>query len=671
MFKHVYDKLEKEVSGEIAYNYLYEISRNHRIQASPGLRAAVNFAVNAWEERGVEAEVQSYLANGRDFAWSSLMFKEWSCDDAALKLIEPPDKFQFLARWAESKLSLIQRSYPTSSQGLEAEVLHVGKGEEEEDYEKINVQGKMVLCNGDVSRVHELAVEKFGAAGIIYYGTWIRPPVLPEGELDDALKYTSFWWSGDEKPGLGFVLTPRKGRWLRDLIEKETVKVHAFVDSKIYDGYLDNAVATIKGEMDEQVVIIAHICHPQPSCNDNASGSAAVMEAARALQKLIDEGEVKKPKRTIVFTLVPEMSGSYAHLEANEEEISKMVAALNLDMVGEKQCVTASSFIVERTPESNPSYTNGLVEVIFKEIRGEVENLGGSGKYALFRHTVTPFSGGSDHYVYSDPTVGVACPMIIQWPDKYWHTSYDTMDKVDPDMLRKAALLTATYAHTIANADDATAMWLASQTFTTERRRISEKLQIKINMAVSNPENIPETLRTIDEQVNYWVDTSCKAIQSVKRLAPDNHQLDGLLNSLVTDLQNSVKSELKTEKKVLENVLKASKVKAEPYKKPRKNKLDRKADEMIPERRFRGPVSTRYWERQMSREDRESYRKLGKDHEGDRVLGTLAVYWADGKRSIYEISKMVMLETGRTNLEYLVEYFKFLEKMKLVKIRNR
>jgi len=671
MFKQVYDKLEKEISGEIAYNYVAEISRYHRIQASPGLRSAVTYAVDTLRKNGLDAEVQSYPANGKNYAWSSLMFKEWNCKDATLKLIEPEDNSQFLARWSESKISLIQRSYPTPEAGLEAEVVHVGKGEEDEDYKDLDVKGKMVLCDGDVSRVHELAVERRGAAGLIYYGTWIRPPVLPEGELDDALKYTSFWWTGEEKPGLGFVLTPRKGRWLRDLLKEKKVKVRAQIDSELYEGTLDNAVATIEGETDEQVLVIAHICHPQPSCNDNASGSAAAMEAARSLQKLIDEEHLKKPKRTIKFTLVPEMSGSYTHLNANEEEIVNMIAAINLDMVGENQSKTASSFIIERTPESTSSFVNSLIETIFKEIKGEIKNLGGSGKYASFRHTVTPFSGGSDHYIYSDPTVDIPCPMIIQWPDKYWHTSYDTMDKVDPDMLRKAALLTATYAYTIANAGEATALWLTSEIYNNEKQHLLERLQSNIIETVNRQENITENLRFLDKQVRYWIERAGKAILSVKTIAPDSIVLDETINLFLDELEKSVTSQLEIEKKVLENLIDSSGGKIESSMDKPTEEMKEEANRMVPKRVYRGPVSTRNWVHKLSQEDREAFRKFGKKFEDERMMGTLGLYWTDGKRSIKEINELVELETGRSNLEYLLGYYKFLEKMKLVKITNR
>ncbi len=44
MFKRVFEELKREVSGEIAFNHVAEVSRYHRIQVSPGIREAVNYA---------------------------------------------------------------------------------------------------------------------------------------------------------------------------------------------------------------------------------------------------------------------------------------------------------------------------------------------------------------------------------------------------------------------------------------------------------------------------------------------------------------------------------------------------------------------------------------------------------------------------------------------------
>jgi aminopeptidase-like protein len=569
-------------------------------------------------------------------------------------------------------MSIIQRSYPTPKGGVDAEVIILDKGEEEADYKGLDLKGKVVLTNSnDVGRIREIAVGRHGAAGILSDAMWVREPSLKEGELDDATKYTSFWWYGDEPQCWGFALTPRTGRYLRRLIEKSKtpIKVHAKVDSKLYPGEMENCVATIPGESKEMVVVIAHICHLQPSANDNASGTGAAMEAARALQRLVASGKLVKPKRSIVFTLVPEMSGTYPYLAENETRITDMVAALNLDMVGENQNLCGGPLIVERTPESCPSYVNSLMESIYDSVKSEAKNLGGSSSYALFKHAVTPFSGGSDHYVYSDPTVGVACPMMIQWPDKFYHTSADTIDKVDPEMLRKVALMTATYAYFIANAGAEEALWLASETASREKRAIMGRIQEAITTTSNeDAEGSSDVLLRLKDRVDYWTGRAAEAVLSTKRLATKDKRLDIAITDLVADIESSSKAERRHAELAIRRLAKAKGWTLKPRKR-RLTKLEKEASAIIPVRKYRGPVSTRQWVHLLSPPDKEAFYKFGKEHKEAQGIETLAVYWADGKRNLLEVSRLVELESGRTDLAYLVGYFSYLERMKLVSLR--
>ncbi len=217
MFKRILERLEGEISGESALSLIYDLSSYHRIQGSPGLRGAVAYAAEALRGYGLEVEVRRYPADGKTYFWSNLMFREWSCMDAELRLVEPREEARTLARWSDSRFSLIQRSHPTPPGGVEAELVVLEDGEEEAEYEGLDLEGKVVLTRGDVGRVYELAVDRRGAIGIIFDGMRTIPPVRREGDLDDALQYTSFWWTGEERPAFGFVLSPRLGRWLRGL----------------------------------------------------------------------------------------------------------------------------------------------------------------------------------------------------------------------------------------------------------------------------------------------------------------------------------------------------------------------------------------------------------------------------------------------------------------------
>jgi Zn-dependent M28 family amino/carboxypeptidase len=41
--------------------------------------------------------------------------------------------------------------------------------------------------------------------------------------------------------------------------------------------------ARLAGESEREILVVSHLCHPRPGANDNASGAAAALEAARTL----------------------------------------------------------------------------------------------------------------------------------------------------------------------------------------------------------------------------------------------------------------------------------------------------------------------------------------------------------------------------------------------------
>lgn len=682
MFKPVLEKLSKEVSGWSAFNLVSEITRYHRIQASPGIRSVVNYVLRYLGDFGLKTELSEYPADEEAFFWSSQMFLEWVCRDAELRLTEPKEEACCLARWLESKFSVIQRSYPTPHGCCEAEIVVLDNGEEEADYQGLDVEGKMVVTNGDVMRVHELAVARRKALGIIFDGMRTFPPVRKEGDLDDALQYTSFWWTGSERPCFGFVISPRTGRWLRSLVKTmnkkgKPVKVWAKVDSSFQKGTIENASASILGETDEEVVVVTHICHPEPSANDNASGVGAAMEAARALQRLIATGKLGKPKRTIRFLFVPEMTGTYPWLYENESHIPRIIAALNLDMVGENQNLCGSSLNIEKTPESTQSFVNMLVEKILEEVKGEAKNLAGTSSYPLFRCSVTPFSGGSDHYILSDPSVGIPCPMLNQWPDKFYHTSFDTIDKVDPEMLKRVALITATYAYFIADMGLEEALWLMSEAASHYKREVlfsTERFSSEVlrEAAVSSvpSEKLAEALNLLKKKEKYFIERGLELVKSLEKVGGDNPIFKNFEELLMEDLNEAISKSIRLAEETLANYALLRNMPLKPKKIQEPSSLEKEAEKMIPVRLHRGPPATRYWLNRLDEKDRESSWKMRKDYGQDQVLSTLALYWTDGKRNLLEISELVNLEAGRTNLEYLMNYFKLLEKMGLIKTRT-
>ena len=699
LYRKILKKVEREASGVNAKNIVTEIIRYHRIQASPGFRKAATYCKKWFKENGLDsAEMLEFPGDGKQIYWSYRMPEAWAARDAELRIVSPKKFKKTLCRFRDVPLSLIQRSAPTPPEGVQAEVVILEDGTEEIDYRGKDVKGKIALTSGDLELVKALAVDKRGAIGIITDKMPEFPPVRHRMDLGDALCYTSFWWRRGEKKCFGFVVSPKEGERLRNVVkdlerkrslreklerdEKEGLRVHAKVDSEFYKGTCEDVTAVINGRdlPNEEVLVVAHLCHPRPSANDNASGCAAAMESARCLNKLISDGELPRPRRTIRFLLVPEMTGTYAYLATHEEKISEIIAGVNLDMVGHDQDVTKGPLLVEKTPEANPSCVNYLMAKIMKDLAKNGEGLGGTGKYALFKWAVTPYGGGSDHYILSDPSVGVSTPMIIHWPDLYYHTSLDTIDKVSAEELKRVVVMTSTYAYFLANAGYEECLLLANHVATDAKNRILGTVQEKLSQLMADknkskkPERIVKTLKEMEDRVSYVLNREIGALWSINKIVSEKEKqmFNAYLRKLETDVKRLAEKELERTKHAGEMYSRAGGYgELSIFKKPRMKKDEKMAAAMVPRRTYRGPISMDLALEKMTEEERVACLKMMLKKKKFWSSLDLAVYWTDGVRSLLEISRLVKQEAGKVDLEFLVDYFGIISRYGLIEVEKR
>jgi len=639
------DLIKKSYSGDLARGYVADLVRYHRIQASPGIRAAAHYCAQRLREFGLRTRIFTYPADGKKRFWSLVVPKEWAIEMAHLEMIEP--KRMKLGDFHEEPLSVIQRSGPF--EGV-VELVVLNDGEEIDEYRDLDLKGKVVLTKGDINRVYQLAVVKSGAVGILYDGMRKIDPIRDRFDLPDGREYRSFWWQKGDPICFGFVLTPRQGDKLRALARKKRVKLRVVVKSRFYSGKIEVVSGLIPGRSRKEIVVLSHLCHPRPSANDNASGCGASLEIARTLSRLIRERKLRRPKRSIRFLYLPEMTGTYAYLASDEERIKRIMAGINLDMVGEDQAICGSSLLIEEPPAANPSFTADLLLRLLEEFCSDTKGFGGSGGYPLFRHATVPFSGGSDHYILSDPTVGIPCPMIIQWPDRFYHTSLDTIDKVDPGMLFRIGSLAAGYVYFLAQAGREETQWLSYEMAVRTRIGLLKIINDWRTRFLSGEHS---ELRALERKVSFYLTRREAAITSLRRFGPVPRRV-GRIKDIARQLIAELKKELRLKRKRGYRL---------------RDEWDRKAHRMIPERIYKGPLSIRSHFHRLSEDDKERYHRITKP---DLVwnLGVKAIFWCDGKRTLREISDLVEQETGQRNTKFLVEYFELLAKMKLIRIRS-
>ncbi len=217
-----------------------------------------------------------------------------------------------------------------------------------------------------------------------------------------------------------------------------------------------NAAGYISGtDLEDEILIQAHLCHSRPGANDNGSGVAAVLGLAATLASLPELTAFGPRRRGIRFLFGPEFVGTaaYVHDFIRPGRRPRPIAAINLDMVGENQALCGGPLIVELPPEHLPSPAGALAEHCMSLLPDTGRSYSGAVRSRDWTAMTTPFVGASDHGVYADRSVAIPSVLIGHWPDRFNHTSYDTLDKVDPAELRRAATIAGTCALTLSVAN--------------------------------------------------------------------------------------------------------------------------------------------------------------------------------------------------------------------------
>lgn len=454
--------LSVELSGEIAKRNLEFISRQHRMRASKGIRTAAEFIAQQARSYGLEGvEILQFPADGKTFYGTQKARPAWNAEFAELWEMGADGKPSIrIASWDAMPLVLAQDS---ESANVTAELVDVGTGTSETDYAGKDVKGKLVLVSAQPEAVYRLAVEKYGAVGILSYAQNQRTAWF--GENDNLIRWGHLDSFTPTKT-FAFMLSLRQARGFQSRLSRdEKITFKAEVRAGRHPGNYDIPTAVIRGSdpklKDEEIAFSCHLDHPRPGANDNASGCVTILEVGRALTKLIREGKIERPRRTIRFIWPPEIEGTLALLNARPDLAKRIKAVIHMDMVGGGP-ETKATFHVTRGPASLPSFINDVAEA-FGEFVNEQSYRHAAGETVPYPLTapeggkeplnarMAEFSMGSDHQVYTDSSFSIPAIYLNDWPDRYIHTNFDTPANIDPTKLKRAAFIGGASGFFLAN----------------------------------------------------------------------------------------------------------------------------------------------------------------------------------------------------------------------------
>src|SRR5512140_3927106 len=447
------------------------------MRASKGFRSAADFVAAQAKLYGLEeVTVHEIPADGHTMYGTQKARLAWDPEFAELwEMRAEAGRVAPVARIASFEDTPVILAEDSDSADVTTELVDVGAGTSEKDYAGKSVRGKLVLTSEAPGSVVPLAVEKFGAKGLVSAAqnqpnAWSREDVnaIRWGHLDSFEAVHTF----------AFRVSLKQYRASQErLAAGEHLTLHAIVRASRHPSSYNPVTALIPGtdRRAEEIVLSCHLDHQRPGANDNASGCATILEVGRTLSKLIADGRISRPSRSIRFVWPCEVECTMALFNAEPELRSHFKAVVHMDMVGGAQ-MTKAVFHVNGSPLSLATFVNDVGHAFGAFVNEESEAFaaGNGGKYPLvsgeggkepLQAELGEFSMGSDNELYTEGSYRIPSIYLDDWPDIYIHTNQDVPANIDATKLQRAAVIGAPSARFLANMkpDDAPALWATMQ----------------------------------------------------------------------------------------------------------------------------------------------------------------------------------------------------------------
>lgn len=245
----------------------------------------------------------------------------------------------------------------------------------------------------------------------------LREHLFTLPEHPDWIPYRTSYYS----PAWGFCLTHNQ---LLTLTEGE---YEVCIDTTAKDGYLTYGECFLPGELAEEVLISAHVCHPSLA-NDNLSGLIVATFLARLLSG-------QKLRYSYRFLFIPGTIGSITWLARNREAAGRVRHGIVLTCIGDR-----GGFHYKKSRRGDAEIDRAAAHVL--------RHCGEPAEVLEF----SPY--GYDERQYCSPgfNLSVGCLMRSVWgtfPE--YHTSADNLSFIQPEKLAESLRLCASIFDVLEN----------------------------------------------------------------------------------------------------------------------------------------------------------------------------------------------------------------------------
>ncbi len=483
--------------------------------------------------------------------------RPWNAKFADLWIVEPePER---IASTLQSVLHLADNSRPADVTG---ELIDIGAGEES-DYAGKEVAGKVVLTYGSLFDTMQGAVCERGALGVVWYPSPFTPDRGTNGAgiaRPDQLRWLRTPGGSEEcEPTWAFGLSLRQGLGLRERLARAEgpIGVRAVVDaafdseqgSEPWQVMVEAFIRGTDAGAGQDIVLTGHLQEEGFSANDDASGSANVLEIGRALNKLIEEGRLPRPRRNIRLWWVTEIGSQRQYFADHPEAHHEMWVNVNQDMVGANQAQDVMrKQNITRLPATRFHFFNDVVEsVVEYMVAGNTFELAQTqqgpdlypkpltahlGTQHRFNAEMIFFHTSSDHLPFLEAPIGIPGVSFTNMPDRFIHSSDDDLWNIDRTQLGRNAAAVALIAYIMASVDAAAAPVFVANTVGRGIERMGRNMRLASSWVAMAQDKDAAYWDAFD-QIWYAREREALALSSFRELSDDlTDEADWLLREL-------------------------------------------------------------------------------------------------------------------------------------------
>lgn len=370
----------------------------------------------------------AHKADGVTSSYDFIMPQAWDLRGrCTLEIVDPVQ--EMIADTDISTIYVSEYSAPTPEGGVTAELVDYTTL----DPENPDCNGKFVFYRGYLPAMHPLCknLAKAGCAGIVFsaFETTEHEPDVPSwtnGHGDIG------WYNLKEDPVAPiFSVSPKKGIELIRMMEKGKVTLHGEMNTKLYDGEIYTVTATIPGKSEDEFALLGHLYEPFKS--DDCQGFGVGVEVALMLKKLIGDGILPKPEKTLRLIFSMERYGYAAFFSQHDK---KILAAASIDsFTCQANETVGAKFSFVLSPISLPFFGDMLFAEAMAKFCPEIP------------YNFNP-GGLSDDCWMGEPTVDIPTNWFVSGcvgRSNYHHCDAPTFNNVQPEKLKKLVPMLAAY----------------------------------------------------------------------------------------------------------------------------------------------------------------------------------------------------------------------------------